>query len=767
MAGRNPFERVMNFIRGPRDEYETPPPPQARPDVRAPRHVDTTPQQRYRVEEGRITQERPGRLDTSGATAPRAELTDAQKAVETKEYLDAVMRSLTEIRGKEAEIVENRYGRGLMGAFRGFNQWLHESDFGRTVKISGKVIGGITMATCAGFLAGTPGIAFSPALALMGKKMAISGAIEAFQYFGGMRRDPETGQRQIGGRERLRRLDMEAGRNMRGNLEVVAQDIRDRYDRGEYTAEEFRQRAMTLVRGMQQNEESILRNDREYEDIRKSNQRVRGLVSTGATMGLGLLTGIPFGIQDLDKDGVFHSVRGAWDGIKWVQGDAFDTAKNWLGQFGNVRELVAGVGSNAANLAGTTEQFWQLAGGYGVAAAGMAAQTFREFGTFAQGSRGRIRELLSENVRIEDGVVASTAGRPTTAMERGPARPTTATGRESRITTSMERRPTTAVARPTTAIERPVTSSPEARPTTGISRATTAIERRPTTGRSRPTTAVEGGVRPTTASAERIGRPTTAIDRATTAAVERGGRFSPLSGKEIQEMPGAARELRTELLNRMGVESAPANAKQEQFSSAFGDWLGNTSPDNVERARVFLEDSLKNYEALGARDNDPRRAALQGALEQISANVRDRATSGTKAPEGRATTTKNPERPTTTAVEKGGQLGTLRGNLKIESFFESGNALFKKDLMRSLQGVASETAIDASAMGVDQWLSSLDAKQLKRLDSYLDRQQKAAEKSKGDYTGGAGSEKTFAKNLQSLQNLRDRISALESRSAAA
>ena len=669
-----------------------------------------------------------------------------------------MVQGLTDIRAKEQEGLENRYGRGMLGAFRGFNQWLHETDLGRTVKIGGKVIGGVTMAACAGFLAGTPGIIFSPALALMGKKMAISGAIEAFQYFGGMRRerDPQTGNisTQIGGRERLRRLDMEAGRARRAGLEQFAQNAATEYAAGRLTSEEFRIIAIDTARDIQQNEEDILRNDREYEDIRKSNQRVRGLVSTGATMGLGLLTGIPFGIQDLDKDGVFHSVRGALDGIKWVQGDAIDTAKNWMGQFGNVRELVAGVGSNAANLAGTTEQFWQLAGGYGVAAAGMAAQTFREFGTFAQGSRARIRELLSENVRIEDGVVPSAAGRPTTTMDRR-SRPTT--GPEARPTTTIER-PTTAISRPTTGIER-IPEGPVER-----ARPTTTIERTPTTAIARPTTGIE---RPPEGPVERV-RPTTTTE-ATTAAVERAGRFVPLSGKEIQDMPGAAQELRTELLNRIGVENAPLRAQSEQFTASLGEWLANASADAVEQARIFLEDSLRNYERISTR-NEPRRAALQGALEQLAAHVRERATSGAGANENRATTAnKGPEaRATTSSAEQSaGQLGSLRGNLKIESFFESGNALFKKDLLRLLQGVSADASVDASGMGLGQWIGSLDSKQLKRLDSYLERQQKAAETNKGHYTGEEGTEKTYQKNLESLKSLQKRVQALEKRAVAA
>ena len=152
-------ENFVNFFRGPRDEYETPPPPQARPDVRPPTPVGRTAADRYRVEEGRITQERPGRLDTSGATAPREELSDREKAIETQEALEAVMQGLTDIRAKEQEVLENRYGRGMLGAFRGFNQWLHETDLGRTVKIGGKVIGGVTMAACAGLIWKPEGLA--------------------------------------------------------------------------------------------------------------------------------------------------------------------------------------------------------------------------------------------------------------------------------------------------------------------------------------------------------------------------------------------------------------------------------------------------------------------------------------------------------------------------------------------------------------------------------------------------------------------------------
>ncbi len=560
MAG-NPFEGIWNFIRGPRDEYENPPPREA--DVRASRQVDTSANQRYRVEEGRITQERPGRLDTSGATAPREELSDREKAVETQEYMEAVMKGLQEIRNKEQEVLENRYGRGIFSAFRGLNQWLHETDLGRTVKIAGKVVGGLSMAACAGMMVGTPGLAFSPALALMGKKMAISGAIEAFQYFGGMRRerDPQTGnmRTQIGGRERLRRLDMEAGRNMRGNLEVLAQDARDRFDRGEINAEDYRSRVMTIVRGMQDNEEDILRNDREYEDVRKSNQRVRGFISTGATLGIGLMQGIPFGLQDLDKNGVFHEVVDKWGGIRWTEATSMDSLQSLLGNFGKTRELVAGVGEGAfvgSGFPGNIGEYSRLLGGLGVAAAGMAAQTFREFGTFAQGSRARIQELLSENVRIEDGVVGSLVGAPARGVQQ---------------------------------YEQPI--GPEPAPTRGVQQYEQPIGPEPLPSRQ-PLGITEGGEGP---------------------APEGGERFTPLTQAEIRNAANS-KEIGQLILSRLGAENVPSNLTYRDFSDRFAEMLRNADAPTRDAMRQFVRDAYTTYEPIAKQPRDVKLESLRRIL---------------------------------------------------------------------------------------------------------------------------------------------------------
>ncbi|MEK7648518.1 MAG: hypothetical protein AAB400_01230 [Patescibacteria group bacterium] len=619
MAGRNPFERIWNAIKGAPNEYETPPPPQARPDVRAPREVDRTATERYRVEEGRITQERPGRLEARAATPPSTELSDAQKAAETKEYMDAVMRGLQEMRTKEQEVLENRYGRGMLSAFRGFNQWLHETDLGRTVKIAGKVVGGLSMAACAGMLAGTPGIAFSPALALMGKKMAISGAIEAFQYFGGMRRerDPDTGriQTQIGGKERLRRLDMEAGRNMRGNLEVVGQDLRDRFDRGEIDAEEFRQRTMTLVHDMQDNEEDILRNDREYEDIRKSNQRVRGFISTGATLGIGLLQGIPFGIQDLDKNGIAHSVIARFDGIRWAGNTVMSPLQSLMGNFGEVHGLVAGVGEGAfvgSGFPGNLAEYSHLLGGLGVAAAGMAAQTFREFGTFAQGSRARIRELLSENVRIEDGVVARPENEeriPRDARQYehpiGPEPAPTAPSEQARDIYGQRR----IAERP----ETPPTDSEEQGGARGIYGGRRALgeggagegEQEPPT--PVPTQQYERAIGPLQEGAqylEPIG------PEPAPSGPEGNERFTPLTQAEIRDAANSS-DLARLILERLGAENIPPKLTYKDFSERFGEMLRNADAQTRDTMRQYIRDAYTAYEPVAKQPRDVKLESLR------------------------------------------------------------------------------------------------------------------------------------------------------------
>lgn len=567
--GRNIFERAWDAISMRPQAPE--PPPQERA-VQPSAQVDQSSRGRYRVERGRITQERQDRLDTLTATVPRENL-DRLTAAETKEYLEAHMRSLTEMRDLERQVVEQRYGRGIVGRF---NEWLHETDAGRVVKIGGKIVGGVGVATAAGMMTGGVGLLLAPLATMMGRKYAVSGLVEAAQWLW-----PARG-------ERTRRLNLEAARADRATLETQAQNLRAEFDAGRLTPDQLRAGVLDVMQQIRDNENRILQQDREYEEVRTNNMRVRGYVSTGASIVMGATMGINFGIQDLDHNGVAHSVKGYVDGIFWHQNQQTLAFGNWwetvgqrmahvaTGEYGPLAgapgDLVraggefaarAAAGGNVSMGAFMPDQLGRMIGGLGIAAVGMIGATLREAGSFAGGSRREIQRLLRENIRVEDGDMRAFrgAGRSTTGIER--ARASTTAVERARPTTRTER------ARITTTTERPPEEQPE---------------------RSQPI----------------VPEPAPEETEMTTV-------FNPLTPNEIRNTANS-QELASLILTRLGGENIPPQVSYPELIRRYDVLRNGSDQDTQDAMDRFIADSAGGYAPFAKQQRDTKLEILRRIL---------------------------------------------------------------------------------------------------------------------------------------------------------
>lgn len=198
-------------------------------------------------------------------------------------------------RAREQERLEQRYGKGFIGKTRA---WLNNTGWGRAVKIAGKIVIGTGAAVAATALTGGIGLIAAPIIYSLGAKTAIDGALESAQYYLGK----NSG--------RNRRLSMEsANAALHAETEKNYVSIGERLANGELSQEAAINELNELAKAINERETQIVAQENDNIKVEAKQKMIRGILSTVATIGLGVLGGVPLGIQDFDKDGVEHAVK--------------------------------------------------------------------------------------------------------------------------------------------------------------------------------------------------------------------------------------------------------------------------------------------------------------------------------------------------------------------------------------------------------------------------------------------------------------------------
>lgn len=270
---------------------ETPTPATAQPEATQPLGYETK-----LAEHGEFI---PGtKADEMAKAVTTAEAEEKIQSPETLRLTDQIMK---ELRRREEERLEQRYGKGFVGKGR---KWLNSTQVGRAVKIGGKIVIGTSAAVGAGILTGGAGLVLAPAMFALGSKEAVDGAIEAGQYL-------------VKGRKERLKLE-DAKQEYFEKAEKYLSEVETQYEQGKISKEQFDQAVALIIEGIKTSEAEVTQKENANIISEKHQGRIRGLISGAVGLAGGLTFGLPLGHQVLGGAG--HAVRASMHGINFIYG---------------------------------------------------------------------------------------------------------------------------------------------------------------------------------------------------------------------------------------------------------------------------------------------------------------------------------------------------------------------------------------------------------------------------------------------------------------
>jgi len=305
-----------------------------------------------------------------------------------KQRIDYAEKIAKEIREREEQRMIERYGEGKIGKMK---WWLNETDAGRAVKIGGKIAVGTAAAIAAGTLTGGIGLLAAPMVYSLGLKTAVDGGIEAVQYLS---------------KGRNLRLQVEGAKgSLLTNLGEDFRNLDAKLSQGEITQQQYNSQVGTLIRGITEQEKAVIAQEQSKDVWEKKQAKLRAVVSSVAAVGIGMVTGVPLGMQDFDRDGISHAVRFGRHGFNFLY---------------NATEMMGHAGGAVGHTLGHAIDARAYAG-LGLAVAGLCLKTASELKSAA--SRG---EITSPDPKYLDLIPQETALArvdPQTGLERMQAPP--------------------------------------------------------------------------------------------------------------------------------------------------------------------------------------------------------------------------------------------------------------------------------------------------------------------------------------------------------
>jgi len=352
-----------------------------------------------------------------------------------EERTDWVTSMLARTEERERNLIEEKYGRGWLGKAR---HWLNETDAGKAVKIGGKVVLGASAGLIAGTLSGGAGLILAPALYTLGLKTYIDGGIEAVQYLGW---------------GRGRRLALEGAKmDYRKGIEESVRDMQSKRDSGEMTEEEFLDQLSGVVTEMADAEEAIVRQENDNITWERKQGMYRGIASSVAAVGVGLLAGIPLGVQNFDKDGVSHSVRYTFRGFEYIYNNSSEVANaiTYARAGGlplTITNSIMGVPGHALGSFGSAAAAAKAYVGIGTAFTGLCAQTVYEIaqgkkkGEFTTDNPRELIELVEEEKKRRSPTPEGSLSDSTASESREGGEETTPPGTEEEAEAASVEKP--------------------------------------------------------------------------------------------------------------------------------------------------------------------------------------------------------------------------------------------------------------------------------------------------------------------------------------
>lgn len=214
-----------------------------------------------------------------------------EKKIENSEKIKQLEELVKKINEDEKARFEKRFGKGLWGKA---NHWLNNTDKGKMLKMSAKIILGGTALVSVTAMSGGSAIWLAPLVYGAGSKNVIDGAIEAVQYFakGGRNRLKMEAEKQntlLSLKSKAKKL-FSSEKNDQDNKEMVI------------SPEEY---LIDTIKACEQNIANVITENMKAEARAKF---WRTIISSTATIGFGLVNGIPLGIQNFDGKDMSHHV---------------------------------------------------------------------------------------------------------------------------------------------------------------------------------------------------------------------------------------------------------------------------------------------------------------------------------------------------------------------------------------------------------------------------------------------------------------------------
>ena len=235
-------------------------------------------------EQGRLPQDMEERMLS---LLQERENQDAEARIEQQEggerwrFSEEIVNTLN---NREEDRLEQRYSRGLIGKMHhGLNRALENN---KGLKTAGKILLGGAAVGGAFALAGTAGMIAAPLLFSLGAKIGFSGLIEGVQevtVLGSARRNLL---------QRKEAFEVHS----RGEVQDLHQEF-SHLQAGDITPDQFYASAEHIMRGLEAHEQGIREAENDNIALEARHKKIRGLASTGASIALGMFTGVPLGVQ--------------------------------------------------------------------------------------------------------------------------------------------------------------------------------------------------------------------------------------------------------------------------------------------------------------------------------------------------------------------------------------------------------------------------------------------------------------------------------------
>ncbi|MFA6532094.1 MAG: hypothetical protein WCT32_04485 [Patescibacteria group bacterium] len=242
-------------------------------------------------------------------TAPVVEKRKTPERLRTERLGIAGELSKT-IKERENRRSEEHWGKGRWGKFK---EKLNTTDWGKAIKVAGKVALATTGVLAASTLSGGAGLLLAPLLYSQSLKLGFEGGLEGMQHL-------LRGRKERLGLEAKKQDFLKKSDERIAKVQAAENEFRiakGKKDRGEINNEEYQKavdqyssQVESLTKSISRLESDYLKKEREYINLENSMKIQRATESTALSATFSLLMGMPLGVQGAGHNVIFAPGHG-------------------------------------------------------------------------------------------------------------------------------------------------------------------------------------------------------------------------------------------------------------------------------------------------------------------------------------------------------------------------------------------------------------------------------------------------------------------------